>query len=93
MLSRSELARLIDGPALDREIERLGKMGGGWVKEATGRRRGGAARDEPDLRGEHQTPPARMTCQSRSWGRLPAAPSLCPRPQDNAKHDRLNPLA
>ncbi len=35
MLSRSELARLIDGPALDREIERLGKMGGGWVNAAT----------------------------------------------------------
>jgi hypothetical protein len=35
MLSRSELARLIDGPALDREIERLGKMGGGWISAAT----------------------------------------------------------
>ena len=35
MLSRSELARLIDGPALDREIERWGKMGGGWVNAAT----------------------------------------------------------
>lgn len=35
MLSRSELARLIDGPALDREIRRLGKMGGGWIHAAT----------------------------------------------------------
>jgi hypothetical protein len=48
---------------------------------------------ETRLRGEHQTPPARRTCQRRSWGRLPAAPSLCQRPQDNAKHDRINPLA
>ena len=35
MLSRSELARLIDGTALDREIERLGKLGSGWVEAAT----------------------------------------------------------
>ncbi|HCN29066.1 MAG TPA: hypothetical protein DIT64_09990 [Verrucomicrobiales bacterium] len=35
MLSRSELARLIDGPALDREIRRLGKMGGGWIHAAS----------------------------------------------------------
>ena len=35
MLSRSELARLIDGPALDREITRLSKLGGGWVEIAS----------------------------------------------------------
>lgn len=35
MLSRSELARLIDGPALDRELERLGKLGGGWITAAS----------------------------------------------------------
>lgn len=35
MLSRSELARLIDGPALDREIRRLGKMGGSWIHAAS----------------------------------------------------------
>jgi hypothetical protein len=35
MLSRSELARLIDGPALEREIDRLGKLGGSWVQAAT----------------------------------------------------------
>jgi hypothetical protein len=35
MLSRSELARLIDGPALDREITRLGNLGGGWIEVAS----------------------------------------------------------
>ncbi len=35
MLSRSELARLIDGPALDREITRLSKLGGGWIEVAS----------------------------------------------------------
>ena len=35
MLSRSELARLIDGSAVDREIDRLCKKGGGWVNAAT----------------------------------------------------------
>jgi hypothetical protein len=35
MLSRSELARLINGPALDREITRLGKLGGSWIEVAS----------------------------------------------------------
>lgn len=35
MLSRSELASLIDGPALEREITRLGKLGGGWIEVAS----------------------------------------------------------
>lgn len=35
MLSRSEFARAIDGPAFNREIERLSRKGGGWVEVAS----------------------------------------------------------
>lgn len=34
MHTQHELARLIDGPSLDREIERLTKKGGGWIQAA-----------------------------------------------------------
>jgi hypothetical protein len=34
MLSRPELARLIDGAAFNREVERLSRKGGGWVEAA-----------------------------------------------------------
>lgn len=35
MLTRSSFAQRIDGPAVDREIERLSKMGGGWIAVAS----------------------------------------------------------
>ena len=35
MLSRSEFARQIDGPAVDREMDRLSRKGGGWITAAT----------------------------------------------------------
>jgi hypothetical protein len=34
MLTQREFARLVDGPALDREIDRLTKKGGGWLQAA-----------------------------------------------------------
>lgn len=34
MLSRQELAQLIDGPAFEREISRMSNLGGGWVDAA-----------------------------------------------------------
>jgi hypothetical protein len=34
MLTPREFARLVDGPALDREIDRLTKKGGGWLQAA-----------------------------------------------------------
>lgn len=34
MLTQQELAGLVDGPSLDREIDRLTKKGGGWLNAA-----------------------------------------------------------
>jgi hypothetical protein len=34
MLTQQEFARLVDGPSLDREIDRLTKKGGGWLYAA-----------------------------------------------------------
>ena len=34
-LSRSELAQLIDGASLERELERLGRKGAGWIEVAS----------------------------------------------------------
>lgn len=34
MLTQREFARLVDGPSLDREIDRLTKKGGGWLQAA-----------------------------------------------------------
>lgn len=34
MLTQREFARLVDGPSLDREIDRLTKNGGGWLQAA-----------------------------------------------------------
>lgn len=34
MLTQREFARLVDGPAVDREIDRLTKKGGGWIQAA-----------------------------------------------------------
>ena len=34
MLTQRESARQVDGPAVDREIDRLTKKGGGWIQAA-----------------------------------------------------------
>ena len=34
MLTQREFARLVDGPAVDREIDRLTRKGGGWIRTA-----------------------------------------------------------
>jgi hypothetical protein len=34
MLTQREFAQLVDGPSLDREIDRLSKKGGGWLQAA-----------------------------------------------------------
>jgi len=34
MLTQREFARLVDGPAVDREIDRMAKKGGGWLQAA-----------------------------------------------------------
>ena len=34
MLTQREFARLVDGPSLDREMDRLTKKGGGWLQAA-----------------------------------------------------------
>jgi hypothetical protein len=34
MLTQHEFARLVDGPSLEREIDRLTKKGGGWIQSA-----------------------------------------------------------
>jgi hypothetical protein len=69
---------------------------GGRGAEAVGKRAAPRSGAEPRSANIAEANPRHRQHERRSraggGGQLPAAPSLCQRPQDNAKHDGLAPL-